>query len=267
VLPGTTVTYVFAFAALLVALPIVGGEWSGETVLWGSLAGVAAIAGFLAFYAALAAGPISLAAPLIAVLGSLVPVLVALVAGERLSLPAWIAIVLAIAGAALISVTRRGAPTAIPNKTIVLSVVAGTLLGLSIVGLDLAPQDSGVTAAVVEVAVGVVLLGLILAAVRVSAAARRAMSMLDEEQEAEVLPSAARARLASAGGGILLGVANALLLAALQSGSLAVVSVLIGLYPVGTIVLAAIVYRERLNLVQGSGVVVALAASVLLALS
>jgi drug/metabolite transporter (DMT)-like permease len=267
VLPGTTITYVSAFAALLIALPIVGGAWSGESVLWGAIAGVAAIAGFLAFYAALAAGPISLAAPLIAVLGSLVPVIIALAAGERLSIPAWIAIFLAIFGAALISVAKPGAPTGIPRKTIVLSVIAGILLGLSIVALDRAPQDSGVTAAVVEIAVGVVLLAVILGAARVSGAARRALSMLDEEQEEARLPSAGRARLASAGGGILLGIANALLLAALQSGSLAVVSVLIGLYPVGTILLARIVYQERLSLVQGSGVVVALAASVLLALS
>jgi drug/metabolite transporter (DMT)-like permease len=266
VLPATTITYLFAFGAVLVALPIVGGAWSPQTIAWGALAGVAAIAGFLAFYAALAAGPISLAAPLIAVLGSLVPVIVAVALGEQLRPLAWVAVALALAGAALISVTRRGAPSAIPRKTIVLSVLAGTLLGLSIVFLDRAPQDSGVTAAVVEIAVGVALLGVLLLAGAVSAGARRAMSILDEVQDETTL-STIRARVASAAGGVLLGIGNALLLAALQSGSLAVVSVLIGFYPIATIVLARIVHRERLSGVQLGGVVVAIAATVLLALA
>lgn len=267
VLPGTAVTYGFALLTLLVMLPLIGGAWSAETVLWGAVAGVSAIIGFLAFYAALAAGPMSLASPLIAVIGSLVPVVIALLLGEQLPPLAWAAIVLALLGGALISVTRGGSRAGIPRKTVVLSVLAGVGLGGSIAALDRAPQDSGVTAAVVEITVGVVLLGVLLLAVRVSARSRSALAMLDEEQAAELVPSRARAWAASAVGGVLLGVSNGVLLIALQSGSLAVVSVIVGLYPVGTIVLARIVYREKLTLVQLGGVVLAIAASVLLALS
>jgi len=267
VLPGTAVTYGFALLTLLVMLPLIGGAWSAETVLWGAVAGVSAIIGFLAFYAALAAGPMSLASPLIAVIGSLVPVVIALLLGEQLPPLAWAAIVLALLGGALISVTRRGSSAGIPRKTVVLSVLAGVGLGGSIAALDRAPQDSGVTAAVVEITVGVVLLGVLLLAVRVSSRSRSALAMLDEEQAAELVPSRARAWAASAVGGVLLGVSNGVLLIALQSGSLAVVSVIVGLYPVGTIVLARIVYREKLTLVQLGGVVLAIAASVLLALS
>lgn len=267
VLPGTAVTYVFALLTLLIALPIIGGQWSAEVLFWGAVAGVTAIVGFLAFYAALAAGPMSLASPLIAVIGSLVPVIVAVALGEVLPFLAWVAIALALAGAGLISVTRSDAPSSIPRKTVVLSVLAGAGLGASIAALDRAPQDSGVTAAVVEIALGVVLLGMLLLARAVSSGARRGLAMLDEVQDAAALPTPVRARLASAGGGILLGIANATLLAALQSGSLAVVSVLVGLYPIGTIVLARIVYREKLTPLQLVGVGVALAASVLLALA
>ena len=63
--------------------------------------------GFLTFTAALAAGPISLMTPLIALLSSAVPVVVALVLGERLEPIAWIAIVVAIVGSVLIGVERR----------------------------------------------------------------------------------------------------------------------------------------------------------------
>ncbi len=267
VLRGTAVTYGFALLTLLVMLPIIGGAWSAETVLWGAVAGVSAIIGFLAFYAALAAGPMSLASPLIAVIGSLVPVVIALLLGEQLPVLAWIAILLALLGGALISVTRGGAKTGIPRKTVVLALLAGVGLGGSIAALDRAPQDSGVTAAVVEIAVGVLLLGVLLIAARASSRSRNALAMLDEQHETELIPSRARAWAASAVGGVLLGVSNGMLLLALQSGSLAVVSVIVGLYPVGTIILARIVYREKLTLVQVGGVALALAASVLLALA
>lgn len=266
VLPGTTITYLFAFATLAVVLALVGGEWSAAALGWGAVAGVAAIAGFLAFYAALAAGPMSLASPLIAVMGSLVPVVIAIVLGERLPVLAWIAVMLALIGGLAISVTRRRAGAGIPRKTVVLSLLAGTLLGLSIVALDLAPLTAGATPAFVEIVVGLALLGLLLAASRLSAVVRRSLSILDEEQEGPE-PTRARARVASAAGGVLLGLANWLILAGLQSGSLAVVSVLVGLYPVATIVLARLVYRERLTGLQSAGVVLAIAASVLLALA
>jgi drug/metabolite transporter (DMT)-like permease len=62
-------------------------------------------------------------------------------------------------------------------------------------------------------------------------------------------------------------VANALLVVALQLGDLAVVSVIIGIYPLATIVLARLVLKERMSAVQASGVGLALIATVLLALS
>ena len=267
VLPGTAIIYVFAFLTILVAIPIVGGAWTAESIFWGAVAGVAAIGGFLLFYAALAAGPINLAAPLIAVLGSLVPVTIAIALGEQLKPLAWVAVVLALAGAGLISVTRASAPRSIPRKTLVLAILAGVFLGLSIVALDQPAKESGVTAAVIEIGVGVVLLGVLLLLVRVSAAIRRGMSVLDEDHDSAKLPTHTQARVASVAGGILLGVANALLLAALQSGTLAVVSVLVGLYPVATIVLARIVHGEKLTWVQLGGVVLAIGATALLALA
>lgn len=49
--------------------------------------------------------------------------------------------------------------------------------------------------------------------------------------------------------------------------SVAVVAVLVNLYPVATVLLAWIVLRERINAVQGTGVVLAVAASVMLGLA
>lgn len=267
VLRGTTVTYAFAVVVLLIALPILGGVWSQQAVFWGAIAGVTAIVGFVAFYAALAAGPISLASPLIAALGSLVPVVIAVVLGEQLPALAWVAVVIALIGGALISVTKGDGAQVIRPRTIVLSIIAGVGLGLSIAALDQAPDESKVIPAVVEIGVGLVLLLLLLAAVKLSAPLRRGLSILDEEHEEDAMPSPRRALLASSFGGVLLGVANALILAALQSGSLAVVSVLIGLYPIATILLARVLHGEKLLPLQLLGVALALAASVLLALA
>jgi uncharacterized membrane protein len=130
VLPGTTVTYAVACVALLIMLPIAGGTWSVDTIVWGAIAGVSAIIGFLLFYAALAAGPMSLASPLIAVVGALVPVGVAVAIGERLELLAWVGVALAVAGGALISATRREGAPGIPRRTVIMSLFAGAGLGL-----------------------------------------------------------------------------------------------------------------------------------------
>ena len=265
VIPATTLTYTVALATLVALLAVVPGTWSSGSAAWGAAAGVAAVIGFVAFYAALAAGPMSLAAPLIAVLGSLVPVAVAVVAGEALPMLAWVAIGVAIVGAGLISVTGRTEAPRLRPRTVVLSVVAGTSLGMSVVFLDRVPADSGITSAVVEVGVGVVALGVALALARVSATVRRAAHSLDDGPP----PSgpSRRALLVGCVARIPLGVANAALGVALRGGSLAVVSVLVGLYPAATILLARLVHGERISGVQIVGVVLAIGASVLLALA
>ncbi len=60
--------------------------------------------------------------------------------------------------------------------------------------------------------------------------------------------------------------AEILLLAGLRSGDLSVMSVLIALYPAGTVLLAAVVLRERPSARQWIGLGLALGAAVLLAL-
>ena len=61
--------------------------------------------------------------------------------------------------------------------------------------------------------------------------------------------------------------ANILLLIGLRMGELTVMSVLTALYPAGTILLAAIVLKERIAPVQIVGLVLAIAAASMLALT
>jgi len=254
-LPSTLLTYGVATVTILALWVVDPGSWTPGAAWSGAVAGVFAIVGFLAFYGALAIGPISLLSPLIAVLGSLVPVIVAVATGERLSLPTLVAIAVAIVAAALISLHRSPGSVRVTPRAATLAVAAGVFLGLSIAAIDFAPAGSGLIPAVVELVVGLLIVAIVYAI-----AGRRG------EPEETTTP-VSRARLFSVIGGALFGAANALIVLALAAGELAIVSVLVGLYPVATVVLAAVVLRERMSRVQVAGVVLAVAASVLLALA
>ena len=67
--------------------------------------------------------------------------------------------------------------------------------------------------------------------------------------------------------GVVDAVANTLLLFGIRVGDLSVMSVLTALYPAGTILLAAIVLRERIAPVQWVGLVLALTAAGMLAVA
>ena len=69
------------------------------------------------------------------------------------------------------------------------------------------------------------------------------------------------------GCGVLDAAANAIVLIGLRIGDLTVVSVLTALYPAGTILLAAVVLRERIARLQWVGLALALAASAMLSLA
>ena len=69
------------------------------------------------------------------------------------------------------------------------------------------------------------------------------------------------------GCGVLDAAANAIVLLGLRLGDLTVVSVLTALYPAGTILLAAVVLRERIARLQWVGLALALAASAMLSLA
>ncbi|MEQ1737984.1 MAG: hypothetical protein ABL886_16450, partial [Rhodoglobus sp.] len=68
VIPTTLISYGAGTVAYGFLVLATGGQWSVEVVFWGSIAGVAAVLGFVTFYAAMAIGPMSLVSPLIAVI-------------------------------------------------------------------------------------------------------------------------------------------------------------------------------------------------------
>lgn len=265
VIPTTLLSYSAATVALGILVLVTGGVWSAPVWLWGGIAGVAAIIGFVTFYAAMSIGPMSLASPLIAVLGSAVPVVAAVALGESLGLWAWFGIALALAGAVLISSRPKKSGGRLTARAAILSTVAGVSLGSSVIALDRAPADSGSLAAFVEIIIGLALLALVALAGVLITRLGRTLSHLGGTDT--VPGNRPRNIVAAFIAGTLLAAANAALLAALQTGSLAIVSVLVGLYPLATLVLARIVGGERMTRVQLSGAALAIAASAVLGLA
>ncbi|KHK98529.1 hypothetical protein LK09_05985 [Microbacterium mangrovi] len=284
VLPTTVTSTSVAAVLLAIVLMFTGGEWSATTLVMGSLAGLFAASGFLTFYAALAAGPISLIAPLIALLNSAVPVLWSVVFGAALSPLAWVAIALAIVGSVLAGSAGGGSSGGIRGRTLLYTIISGLSFGFCIVALDVPPESSNLIPAFLDSGVSALVLLLLVAVAAVVRPVRRWLASLDAPGDAVGTPhgpdvgvasGAIRTVPAKTAVGVQLGVAsgaftavaNAAVMMALHTGDLAVVAVLNNLYPVSTIVLAWIVLRERLTVMQLAGVVLAVVASVLLGAS
>lgn len=294
VLLATTINYMFAAAVIVVAALVFGGEWSAAAVGGGVLAGVLAVVGLLTFFAALAAGPISLMSPLIALLSSVVPVVATVIVGEALRPLAWVAITLALVASVLIGVERRAPVGHVRPRTVGFAVISGVSLGFATVALDSAPQSSALIPVLLDTTVGLALLLVLIAAARVSTGVRRFLTVLDPHSPAAVsaplgaqpAPAAhgwpatpisrddghaaaatRRARQLAALAGVLIGGANALLMIALHAGNVAVVAVLVNLYPAATVALAWAVLHERVSRTQATGAVLAIAASVMLGMA
>jgi len=114
------------------------------------------------------------------------------------------------------------------------------------------------------------------ARVRQRAARDRVDALLPGDAQARVEAAArvdAPARLERLGvgiaiaGGAIDASANVLILLGLRLGELTTISVLVGLYPAGTILLAAVVLRERVAPVQWVGLALAVVAAAMLAIS
>ncbi|WP_063764478.1 EamA family transporter, partial [Streptomyces sp. NRRL S-481] len=208
----------------------------------------------LAFYKALALGPMGVVSPLGSV-GVAVPVGVGLVLGERPGLLQFVGILVAVAGVCLAGGPQfRGAP--VQRQAIALTLLAafgfGAVMALiaeastTLTGLFLALFVQRVT----NVAAG----GLALyVSVR-----RGAPALAADGFPWRSLPALAFVGLADVA-------ANGTYSIAAQHGPVTVAAVLASLYPVVTAVAARGVLRERLRAVQAAGAGLALVGTVLLA--
>ncbi len=228
------------FAALLIALAVLGGQLAGRSLAIGLASGVCGAIGIASFYAALAAGKMSIVSPVTAC-GALVPVALALAGGERPSALALAGAGIALSGAVLASMHEYAGESPGSRLAVLLSVVAATSIGGFLYLLGHAAAGGHTLPALIGARVGS--LGILTA---VSLARR------------QPLLAPIRSLPAVAGIGLLDSGANGLFALATEHGYLSIVSVLGSVYPIVTVLLAQVVLRERLSRVQAVGVAVAL---------
>lgn len=268
VLKASVAIYVAATAVVGVALFVTPWSFSGQALWAGSVAGAFAAVGMVTFYAALAIGPMSLLAPLISLIQTAIPVVVAAAIGQSLPPVAWIAVAIAILATMLISVPAGATVERISERGGLLALVSGVALGLSVVSLDNAPPASGLFPAFLDVGVGLLVIAPLLVVRRLRTGdgwlqgSRGDGGEPDRGPDRE--PAGARIWAMTAIAGGLLGIGNIVLVIALHTGNLAVVAVLVSLYPLATVLLAWVVLKERISLVQFLGVTLAITAAVML---
>ena len=270
---ATLFNYAVAAMLILVGVVVVGGAWSGGAFWSGVACGALAVFGLLAFYGVLAIGPMSLLSPLIALIQSVVPVAIAAVTGQGLSLVGWIAIGIGVVALILLAPPPKRGQDHISLRGALLAVASGLLLGASLIVLDFAPKNSGIIPAMWEILTGTVILGITWLVLRAVGTHRPSLSFLQPGSDAapgadaeHSLP-ARRAWIAAAASGILVAFANTFIVLALHRGNLAVVSVLTSLYPVLTVILAATLLKERMSKLQYVAVALVIAASLLFSAS
>jgi drug/metabolite transporter (DMT)-like permease len=242
---------------LLLLLPILGASFSQEAIFWGFLGGISSIVALLALYASLALGPISIVSPLGALLSAIVPAAVGVVLlGERFSGLGWVAIAMALIAVVLVGFVP-GENVQLPKpRAIVLAMIAGTGIGLAVVSLARSPQDSGIGPIIVMRTTAFVLLGVIVL-----------FSVLRKSATAEIKQQGPKLWVLVASAGVLDATANIFFTLASRTGSLTVTGVLTALYPLGTILLARLVLKEKVAAVQKIGIALTLIASLMLALA
>ncbi|MFJ3905604.1 EamA family transporter [Streptomyces sp. NPDC090025] len=260
--PALTVVVVSQTIAVVVLGTIVlatGAFDQAGPLLWYAVAaGVIGPAAMLAFYRALALGPMGVVSPL-GSLGVVVPVAVGLFVGDRPGLAQFAGIAVAIVGVVLAGGPElRGAP--VRRRAVLLTILAafgfGAVMALiaeastTVTGLFLALFVQRVT----NVVVGGGALWL---------SVRRGGPMLPEDGGGLRAVGAALPALAFIGLADV--AANGTYAIAAQRGPITVAAVLASLYPVVTALAARVVLKERLKAVQAAGAGLALVGTVLLA--
>ncbi len=245
-----TVLTLVETAGAIVALAIAAmssGPVSPAGLAWGIGAGAIGGLGLIIFYAGLAAGPMSVVAPVSGLVSTVLPVAVALAEGERPSpgvyagaLLCLVAIVLASSAGDTsdTSDTSTARRSGRPGRGIAYGVLAGLSFGL----FFLLIRNAGQSGAVWPVAAARI--GELAAVLAAAAVLRRGL-----------LPRGADGRLllAAAGAGVIDVVANICYVAATRAGSFGLAVVLAALYPGVTVLLARVVLGERLRWVQRAG--------------
>ena len=223
------------------------------SLAWGALAGAFGMVGLMLFYRALSAGAMTVVAPVTAVTSAAIPVVVGLVDGERPPAVRLAGVACALVAIALVSLARPqpGQRVVVTPALVGWSVLSGAGFALFFVftarASDAAAGQAGLWPIGASQLCGLLVGAVLLLALRPGG-----------------WPRAGSLRWALLAGPLDM-TANVLFLLAARRGDLSIVAPLGALYPVTTVVLAMIVDHERVRSVQVVGLVLAVAALLLVA--
>lgn len=227
---------------LLVALALLWREPfpSSLDLLWGGIAGLAGAIGLISFYSALSIGRMGIAAPVSAILTAALPVIFSAFTEGLPGLLQLVGFVLALIAIGLISRPERakGRP-----KGIGLALLAGCGFGCFFILIS--RVSSGETFWPLAMARFTSVFFL--------------LSIAGFRRQQQTLPSMKVFHLVVLAG-VLDAIGNTFFVLAAHTGRLDVASVLSSLYPAATVLLAALLLRERVTRIQAIGILVALIA-------
>ncbi len=235
-------------AALAVAI-VLPAPFGLTDIGWGLLAGTCGSLGAVLLYRALALGLMSTVAPVTAASAAVIPVAIGAGMGEQLSGPGLIGIGCAVASMALVCRSREPrvqVPQA--SRALIFAVLAGVSFGAFLALLAQTSADAGIWPLVFARCASV--------AVLISYARARGLAL-------RIGPGVTQLAV---GVGVLDMAANTAFLLAIANGQLAVTGLLASLSPLGTVLLARIILRERLRGLQRLGTAMAMGSVVLLTL-
>jgi uncharacterized membrane protein len=238
---------VLSFPLILVVALIVGGEADIADYLLGAAAGMAGAVGLVSLFAGLGRGHAAAVAPTAAAVAAVLPVVVAVIEGERPSALAWAGVAVAVPAIVL------SAWVADPGESLRGSVGYGLAAGLGF---------GGFTAIIGLTDDASNLLPLITS----RASTMLAVLMLTAFGVWRLVGFRSSPRWLVAGNAVLDVSGNVALLLAVRAGSLALAAVAASFYPAVTVLLARLVNGEHLRGRQISGIVLTVVAMSAIAL-
>jgi uncharacterized membrane protein len=243
-------------AAVMLAAAVVSGEQAPTAGLgWAIASGVFGAVGLMVFYAGLAAGPMSVVAPVSALVSTVLPVGVAVASGEHLGAGVYAGAAVCLVATVLVSL-ERGTPARLPAiaagprfladrpalRGLAYGTVCGAMFGVFFVCL----RNAGTSGVFWPVCTSRLANSAVVIAVAVLAGARPVGRA-----------AGTRVLAAAVGSGVLDASANLCYVLATRAGLFGIAAVLTSLYPGITVLLARVVLRERMQGVQRLGLLLA----------
>lgn len=277
----TALAAIAGFLVLLLATLWIPGTMDSGALFWGILSGVSGSLAIMLLYASLAIGPMSILSPLGALVSAVVPVAWAGIRGEVLGPLGYLAIAIGFVAIVLVGFVPDKKAVRPSLRGLTMATGAGVFIGLFIIFIDQVNPDTGLIPLLANRATSFTIMTT---AIGVMAALhwahRRGLLGRDGPARADIIVGdmavdnvvgnvAGNLRtglLLAIACGVVDAVGNALLLFGIHIGDLSVMSVLTAMYPIGTIILAGVILKERIAPVQLVGLALAIIAAALLTL-